>query len=107
MVRDVILPWYNAFRFFSQVNVVDLPAQVPGITFALLPQQNVVRYEETTKTTFAVDFQLASNSTNAMDQWIMAASQGLIKYVRAEMEAYRLYTVLPRLVDFIGQLTNW
>ncbi|EOD13546.1 hypothetical protein EMIHUDRAFT_427789 [Emiliania huxleyi CCMP1516] len=26
---------------------------------------------------------------------------------RAEMEAYRLYTVVPRLVELIDQLTNW
>lgn len=37
----------------------------------------------------------------------MAALQGLIVYVREEMKAYRLYTVVPRLVEFIKQLTNW
>lgn len=29
-----------------------------------------------------------------------------IKFVRTEMKAYRLYTVVPRLVEFIEQLTN-
>ena len=26
---------------------------------------------------------------------------------RQEMEAYRLYTVVPRLVNFLDDLTNW
>ncbi|CAM9832070.1 unnamed protein product, partial [Laminaria digitata] len=30
-----------------------------------------------------------------------------MQFVRTEMKAYRLYTVVPRLVDFIEQLTNW
>lgn len=29
-----------------------------------------------------------------------------VKFVRTEMKAYRLYTVVPRLVEFIEQLTN-
>ena len=30
-----------------------------------------------------------------------------MQFVRKEMAAYRLYTVVPRLLDFIHQLTNW
>lgn len=33
--------------------------------------------------------------------------QGLIKFVHGEMGAYRLYTVTPRLLRFIEDLTNW
>lgn len=29
------------------------------------------------------------------------------QFVNTEMKAYRLYTVVPRLVGFIEQLTNW
>ena len=32
---------------------------------------------------------------------------GLLAFVRQEMEAYRLYTVVPRLVHMIDELTNW
>ncbi|RYG42201.1 hypothetical protein EON68_02135, partial [archaeon] len=56
---------------------------------------------------FVADVALAAASTNAMDRWIMAAVQGLIKFVREEMAAYRLYTVVPRLVRFIRDMTNW
>jgi isoleucyl-tRNA synthetase len=42
-----------------------------------------------------------------MDKWILAATQSLVAFVTEEMKAYRLYTVMPRLVGFIEQLTNW
>ncbi|CAG8595968.1 6726_t:CDS:10 [Ambispora leptoticha] len=85
VVTKVFLPWYNAYRFFiSQV---------------------VLLKKETGK-----DFQYnptAKKSTNVMDQWILASSQSLIKFVREEMAAYRLYTVVPRLLQLIDELTNW
>lgn len=77
---------YNALRFFSQ---------------------NAGRLALSTGTKFVPDAGAADSSTNAMDRWVVAAVQGLIKFVRAEMEAYRLYTVVPRLVKFIRALTNW
>jgi len=33
--------------------------------------------------------------------------QGLTQFVHEEMKNYRLYTVVPRLVKFVEQLTNW
>ena len=36
-----------------------------------------------------------------------ASLADLVEFVRTEMAAYRLYTVVPRLVSFIEQLTNW
>ena len=47
-----------------------------------------------------------SKVTNVLDKWIMAATRSLIVFVREEMGAYRLYTVVPRLVKFIDDLTN-
>ena len=37
----------------------------------------------------------------------MAATAGLVAFVREEMAAYRLYTVVPRLLRLIRNLTNW
>ncbi|KAJ3223193.1 isoleucine--tRNA ligase [Clydaea vesicula] len=48
-----------------------------------------------------------SKSTNVMDRWVLATLQSLIKFVRQEMAAYRLYTVVPRLLRLIDDLTNW
>jgi isoleucyl-tRNA synthetase len=51
--------------------------------------------------------EVAAASTNVMDIWVQASLQGLIQFVHEEMAAYRLYTVVPKLVDFIQDLTNW
>jgi isoleucyl-tRNA synthetase len=44
---------------------------------------------------------------NYMDRWVLSFTQSLIKFVKREMAAYRLYTVVPRLVRFVDQLTKW
>ena len=89
VVRDVFLPWYNAYRFLIQ---------------------NIIRWEMQTGKTFEFDEGLCHDKKrleNHMDRWVIASSQTLIKFVRAEMEKYRLYTVVPKLVSFLEQLTNW
>eukprot|EP01116_Phalansterium_solitarium_P017049 TRINITY_DN4111_c0_g1_i2.p1 TRINITY_DN4111_c0_g1~~TRINITY_DN4111_c0_g1_i2.p1 ORF type:complete len:1065 (+),score=428.48 TRINITY_DN4111_c0_g1_i2:171-3365(+) len=86
-VKDVFLPWFNAYRFLTET---------------------VNKFNGENKSSpFAPDRQLALKSTNIMDKWILAATNSLIAFVRKEMEAYRLYTVVPKLVRFIEQLTNW
>jgi isoleucyl-tRNA synthetase len=90
VVRDVLLPWYNAFRFLLQ-NVT---------RWEMLTGQNFV-FDETVKT------KMLSPEANFMDKWITAASQNLIRFIREEMTNYRLYTVVPRLLEFLEQLTNW
>lgn len=42
-----------------------------------------------------------------MDRWVLASCQSLIKFIRDEMGAYRLYTVVPRLLKLVDTLTNW
>ena len=42
-----------------------------------------------------------------MDRWILASAQSLVQYVREEMAAYRLYNVVPRLLSFVSDLSNW
>jgi isoleucyl-tRNA synthetase len=86
VVRGVNLPWYNSFRFFVQC---------------------VDRWELAAGESFKPDPTVAQSSTNTVDIWILAASLGLVQFVHQEMAAYRLYTVVPRLVDFIDQLTKW
>ena len=48
----------------------------------------------------------AVTSSNVLDRWIDAATRSLATFVRTEMGAYRLYTVVPRLVQFLESLTN-
>jgi isoleucyl-tRNA synthetase len=42
-----------------------------------------------------------------MDKWILASGNHLIEFVRLEMKMYRLYTVVPKLLKFLDNLTNW
>ena len=85
VVKEVFLPWYNAFRFFMQ---------------------NIERFDAAGQK-FVPSLEKVCATTNPTDVWISAATQKLIKFVHEEMQAYRLYTVMPALVTFITQLTNW
>lgn len=90
MIKRVFLPWINAFRFFQQ-----------GVARLSLEKQ------QAGGAPFMPSAAQARASTNVMDAWIQASLQNLIKFVHTEMAAYRLYTVTPRLLRFIEQLTNW
>ncbi|KAM6413943.1 isoleucine--tRNA ligase, cytoplasmic [Rhynochetos jubatus] len=87
VLKDVFLPWYNAYRFLVQ-NVQILQHKDEGREF--LYNENTVK-----------------ESSNIMDKWILSFTQSLIQFFKAEMAAYRLYTVVPRLVKFVDVLTNW
>ena len=60
-----------------------------------------------TRYSFNPDKSKVKGSTNSIDVWLTARTQGLIKFVHQEMQAYRLYTVMPELVSFVTELTNW
>ncbi|PON74964.1 Isoleucine-tRNA ligase [Parasponia andersonii] len=86
VVKDVFLPWYNAYRFLVQ---------------------NAKRLEVEGSTSFIpIDQATLEKSSNVLDQWINSATQSLVYFVRQEMDAYRLYTVVPYLLKFLDNLTN-
>jgi isoleucyl-tRNA synthetase len=85
-LKSIFLPWYHAYRML--VSSTRLQERQEG-------------------TPFKPDLAAALASPNLMDRWILASANGLVKFMRSEMEAYRLYTVVPRLLDLIEQLTNW
>ncbi|EUR66339.1 isoleucine-tRNA ligase [Plasmodium falciparum 7G8] len=86
IVKSFILPYYHSFRFFSQ---------------------EVTRYETTNKMQFLFNTDYIYKNDNIMDQWIFSSLQSLINSVHTEMKAYKLYNVLPKLLNFIENLTNW
>lgn len=47
------------------------------------------------------------HSSNLMDRWIISATQNLIKYVRHEMDTYKLYNVCKPLLNYLSKLSNW
>ena len=85
VLSNVILKWINSLNFY--LNQVELFDQANG-------------------TKFVYDHD-APKSSNVFDRWILARCQSLIQLVDQEMAAYRLYTVIPRLLDLIADLTNW
>uniref|UniRef100_A0A8I3XF31 isoleucine--tRNA ligase n=1 Tax=Callithrix jacchus TaxID=9483 RepID=A0A8I3XF31_CALJA len=86
VLKDVLLPWYNAYRFFIQ---------------------NIVRLQKEEEIEFLYNENTVRKSPNVTDQWILSFMQSLIDFFATEMAAYRLYTVVPRLVKFVDTLTNW
>ena len=44
---------------------------------------------------------MTDGSPNVMDRWILSFTQSLLLFMQQEMAAYRLYTVVPRLVRFV------
>ncbi len=88
ILKDVFLPWYNAYRFLLQ-NIESYQMREGGEEY-----------------TWSED-RCLGKSDNVMDKWIVSFTQSLLEFVKGEMAAYRLYTVLPRLMKFIDNLTNW
>ncbi len=79
MTRRALLPWYNAFSFLKTYATIDGWSPEKGLHFG----------------------------DNILDQWLMSRLQTLKLNIGSEMEAYRLYNVVPQLFDFIEDLTNW
>jgi len=77
----VVLPYWNALSFFTTYAAVD----------GFDPRTWQAR---------------AVAERRPMDRWILSVMQSLIQTVNVDMEGYRLYSVVPRLVTFIDQLTN-
>ncbi len=81
VVRSVILPLWNASSFFLTYASVDgwTPPETPSPV----------------------------GERNILDRWITSVVQSLVSDVNREMEAYRLYNVIPGVLGFIDHLTNW
>jgi isoleucyl-tRNA synthetase len=79
MTRRALLPWYHAFNFLTTYAEID----------GFCPARDG----------------LAEPAT-VLDRWILSRLQTLKATVATEMEAYHLYNVVPRLFEFIEELTN-
>lgn len=85
VLSNVILKWINSLNFY--LNQVELFNQSSGEKFM---------YDHD-----------APKSTNVFDRWVLARCQTLIDKVHEELDNYRLYTVIPSLLELINDLTNW
>lgn len=82
IIRGVVLPFWNALSFFTTYAVVD-------------------GYDPRTWK------RPAPPARPDSDRWLLSVMQSLIRDVNAQMEQYRLDAVVPRLLGFIDDLTNW
>lgn len=78
IVRKILLRWWNSYSFF--VNYANIDHFTPRGD--------------------------AKTSPNLLDQWVLSRLNGLIANTQKEMDAYRLYNVVPQLLRFIEDLTN-
>ena len=83
VVRQVMLPYWNAFSFFTTY------AAAEGLTVA--------------------DLGNAASPADRpeIDRWVLSVLQSLVARVNREMEGYYLYNVIPPLIEFVDDLTNW
>jgi isoleucyl-tRNA synthetase len=83
VVRTVLLPLWNTFSFFTTY------AEADAITLA--------------------DIEAAAPppARPEIDRWILSVLQSLIAEVNRQMEGYYLYNVVPPVIGFIDDLTNW
>ncbi|HEY1079478.1 MAG TPA: isoleucine--tRNA ligase [Bdellovibrio sp.] len=78
IVRKILLRWWNSYSFFANYANID----------GFVPKGD------------------AKNSPNILDQWVLSRLHGLTANTHKEMDAYRLYNVVPHLLQFIEDLTN-
>jgi len=83
VVRTVLLPLWNSYSFFTTY------ARADGLTADDLSNAPVLAERP------------------EIDRWIISVLQSLIADVNTEMEAYKLYAVVPPIIGFVGHLTNW
>jgi len=83
VVRTVLLPLWNAYSFFSTYAEAD---RITAEDLASAPP-------------------LAERPE--IDRWVVSVLQSLVASVNTEMEAYRLFSVVPPIIGFVSHLTNW
>ncbi len=83
VVRTVLLPLWNTHSFFTTYAAAD------SITMDDIAGADPV------------------SSRPELDRWILSVLQSLIATVNEQMEGYYLYDVIPPVLGFIDDLTNW
>ena len=82
ITRSVLLPLWNAYSFF--VTYARADEWKPGSSKKQL-----------------------IDAENPLDRWLLSRLQSLHASVEAKMKVYHLYEVVPEVINFIDELTNW
>jgi len=86
VVKDVFLTWYNVYRFFVE---------------------NATRFEQASERPLTFDPEVVGSTDNVMDRWLLSRLQSCVKAVRTEFDNFKLYAVLPNLLNFLDEVTHW
>lgn len=83
-IRSVILPLWHAYGFLSTYAHADGYEPSNELWLGEVPKV-----------------------TGLLDRWILSRLQTLIQAIHHHMEGYRLFEVVPQVLSFIEDLTNW
>lgn len=80
IVRSVMLPLYHTWSFFVQYANID---------------------------NWNPETAIRSKERPEIDRWVLSKLHSLVQEVNTQMEGYYLYKVIPPMLEFIDDLTNW
>jgi isoleucyl-tRNA synthetase len=83
VVRTVLLPLWNTYSFFTTY------AEADGVTMTDLGRAP------------------APAERPELDRWVLSVLQSLVGEVSEQMEGYYLFNVVPPILGFVDDLTNW
>lgn len=83
VIRSVLLPYWNAYSFF--------------VTYATADGWEPKDFDPRT----------LDKLEDELDRWVVSRLQSLVRVVDEKMEVYHLYEVVPEVIGFIDELTNW
>ena len=86
VVRTVLIPLRNAWSFFVQYANIDGWRPDSGLAGVITPP---------------------AEERPELDRWLLSVLQTLVRDVNEQMEGYYLYKVVPPILGFIDDLTNW
>lgn len=107
-LKSVSMPWLNCLRFFSQCAL--RYQEVRGEPFRTWAPEGLAAPQDFASFRAweaAWDASLKGRVAHVMDRWILASLEDLVGVVHAAMAEYKIYNVLPRLLAFLQDLTNW
>jgi isoleucyl-tRNA synthetase len=78
--KSIIIQWYNCVKFFIE-HAIDF--QKKGLIFKYIKSNNII------------------------DMWILSKIGTLIENIELNMDNYQLDKIVPLLIDFIENITNW
>ena len=82
VLRNVMIPMWNAYSFFVTYANVDGYIPVPGVP-------------------------APKNPANALDRWILSSCNQMVEEIVYELDHYNLQKAANRFEQFVDDLTNW